>query len=164
MPATAVMSKSAPWRELAVAGAPKQRNSGIQIDETGMKARNEEQMQVIDRAILQMEDGPGSYSQRTRECMARACKTWGFFQLINHGIDASLLRKVKEVSIEFFKEPEEEKLRYKVRPGVVEGFNSSSLSAVGSNKLTHSVDHLYYLTSPTRKNLSRWPQHPPAYR
>lgn len=38
-----------------------------------------------------------------------ACKEWGFFQVINHGVDTSLLETFKAEVINFFKLPMEEK-------------------------------------------------------
>ncbi|CAM6118950.1 unnamed protein product [Calypogeia fissa] len=129
-----------------------------------LAVKDEEQIPVIDMAVLDHEDRSSSGFKKMRESMARACENWGFFTLINHGIDASLLEKVKEVSIGFFRKPEEEKLQYQVRPGVFEGFYSKSVTGTGS-KLTLSGDHLYYFTSPSsRTNWDRWPRDPPAYR
>ncbi|CAM6103709.1 unnamed protein product [Calypogeia fissa] len=129
-----------------------------------LAVKDEEQIPVIDMAVLEHGDRSSSGCKEMRESMARACEKWGFFTLINHGIDASLLEKVKEASIGFFKKPEEEKLQYQIRPGVIEGLYSRSVD-VPSNKLTLSVDHLYYFTSPpSLTNWDRWPRDPPAYR
>ncbi|CAM6103705.1 unnamed protein product [Calypogeia fissa] len=130
-----------------------------------LAVKDEEQIPVIDMAVLDHGDRCSSGCKEMRESMARACEKWGFFTLINHGIDASLLEKVKEASIGFFKKPEEEKLQYQIRPGVIEGFYSRSVAGAASNRLTHSVDHLYYFTwPPPQMNWDRWPRDPPAYR
>ncbi|KAL7490404.1 hypothetical protein ACHAWX_000258 [Stephanocyclus meneghinianus] len=42
-----------------------------------------------------------------------ACSTWGFFQLINHGIDASLIASFKEAMRDFFSLPYETKIKLK---------------------------------------------------
>nr|GEW41967.1 codeine O-demethylase-like [Tanacetum cinerariifolium] len=39
------------------------------------------------------------------------CHEWGIFQLVNHGVEQSLVEKVKNEVIEFFRLPIEEKLR-----------------------------------------------------
>ncbi|XP_010665637.1 protein SRG1 [Beta vulgaris subsp. vulgaris] len=57
--------------------------------------------------------------------MHSACKEWGFFQLINHGIDASLVEKFKLETQEFFNLPLEEKKRYWQTPSEVEGFGQA---------------------------------------
>ncbi|KVI03312.1 protein SRG1-like [Cynara cardunculus var. scolymus] len=51
-----------------------------------------------------------------------ACKDWGFFQMINHGISCSLVEKLKEEIQEFFKLPMEEKSKFWQKAGDFEGF------------------------------------------
>ncbi|KAJ0080707.1 hypothetical protein Patl1_10269 [Pistacia atlantica] len=51
-----------------------------------------------------------------------ACKEWGFFQLINHGVSSSLVEKVKIETQEFFNLPMEEKKKYWQKEGDTEGF------------------------------------------
>ncbi|KAL6137855.1 hypothetical protein ACLB2K_063144 [Fragaria x ananassa] len=60
------------------------------------------------------------------EKLHSACKEWGIFQLVNHGVSSALLDKVKQELEDFFKLPLEEKMRYKVRPGdvLVEGYGT----------------------------------------
>ncbi|KAL5858064.1 hypothetical protein ACOSQ3_005522 [Xanthoceras sorbifolium] len=41
--------------------------------------------------------------------IGEACKTWGFFQVINHGVPLELLRRIKKIAKEFFDLPMEEK-------------------------------------------------------
>ncbi|QHO12461.1 hypothetical protein DS421_15g507110 [Arachis hypogaea] len=51
-----------------------------------------------------------------------ACKEWGFFQLINHGVDPSLIESVKLGFQDFFNLPIEEKKKLWQKPGDIEGF------------------------------------------
>lgn len=51
-----------------------------------------------------------------------ACREWGFFQLVNHGVNPSLLDEVKTGIQDFFNLPMEEKKKYWQNPGEVEGF------------------------------------------
>ncbi|KAJ4910497.1 putative 2-oxoglutarate-dependent dioxygenase [Raphanus sativus] len=46
----------------------------------------------------------------------RACRDVGFFYVTDHGICESLMKKVKEMSHQFFKLPYEEKLKIKIKP------------------------------------------------
>ncbi|KAK0582468.1 hypothetical protein LWI29_025966 [Acer saccharum] len=41
--------------------------------------------------------------------IGEACKTWGFFHVINHGVPLELLSRIKKTSKEFFDLPLEEK-------------------------------------------------------
>ncbi|KAG2684881.1 hypothetical protein I3760_10G096500 [Carya illinoinensis] len=52
------------------------------------------------------------------------CKAWGLFQLVNHGVSLSLVNKLNNEIEEFFKLPLEEKMKYKIRPGDVEGYGT----------------------------------------
>lgn len=40
-----------------------------------------------------------------------ACKNWGFFQVINHGVPLKLREKLEHASTSFFAQPKEEKLK-----------------------------------------------------
>ncbi|VVA91598.1 unnamed protein product [Arabis nemorensis] len=51
-----------------------------------------------------------------------ACKEWGFFQLVNHGVDPSLLDKFKLEMQDFFNLPMEEKKKLWQKPNELEGF------------------------------------------
>ncbi|KAF4377618.1 hypothetical protein G4B88_006898 [Cannabis sativa] len=55
-----------------------------------------------------------------------ACKDWGFFQLVNHGVSNCLVEKIKEGVEELYKLPIEEKRKKLWRnPGEKEGFGDS---------------------------------------
>lgn len=56
------------------------------------------------------------------ERLHQACKEWGFFQLINHGVNTSLLEDVKRGVQEFFHLPMEEKKKFEQRQGDAEGY------------------------------------------
>ncbi|KAG5029301.1 Codeine O-demethylase [Glycine soja] len=53
-----------------------------------------------------------------------ACKDWGFFQVVNHGVSSQLLEKLKLEIEKFFKLPIEEKKKYQIRPGDVQGYGT----------------------------------------
>ncbi|KAI4357421.1 hypothetical protein L6164_001369 [Bauhinia variegata] len=52
------------------------------------------------------------------------CKEWGFFQVVNHGVSLQLLEKLKIEIEKFFQLPTEEKRKYEIRPGDVQGYGS----------------------------------------
>ncbi|KAL5772064.1 hypothetical protein ACOSQ2_011988 [Xanthoceras sorbifolium] len=76
-----------------------------------------------------------------------ACKEWGFFQLINHGVSTSLVEKVKVEIQEFFKLPMEEKKKYWQQPGDIEGFGQAFV--VSDEQKLDWADMFYMLTLPT---------------
>ncbi|KAL0723689.1 hypothetical protein Bca4012_038288 [Brassica carinata] len=54
-----------------------------------------------------------------------ACKDYGFFQLVNHGIDPSFLDKTKLETHGFFNLPMEEKKKFWQQPDEMEGFGQA---------------------------------------
>ncbi|KAG2398466.1 hypothetical protein LR48_Vigan468s006500 [Vigna angularis] len=57
--------------------------------------------------------------------LATACEEWGFFQVINHEIDLNLLERIENLSREFFMLPLEEKQKYPMAPGTVQGYGQA---------------------------------------
>ncbi|KVI03152.1 protein SRG1-like [Cynara cardunculus var. scolymus] len=76
-----------------------------------------------------------------------ACKDWGFFQLINHGVSCSLLEKVKQETQEFFNMPMEEKKKYWQQAGDVEGFGQAFV--VSDEQKLDWADIFFLITLPT---------------
>ncbi|KAK7845090.1 protein srg1 [Quercus suber] len=66
----------------------------------------------------------GETSDLELEKLHSTCKAWGLIQLANHGVSSSLLEKLKHEIEEFFMLPSEEKMKYKARPGDVEGYGT----------------------------------------
>ncbi|XP_029128406.1 protein SRG1 [Cajanus cajan] len=56
------------------------------------------------------------------ERLDHACKEWGFFQLINHGVNPSLVESLKRSVLEFLNLPMEEKKQFWNTPEDFEGF------------------------------------------
>ncbi|KAF6171665.1 hypothetical protein GIB67_042180 [Kingdonia uniflora] len=54
--------------------------------------------------------------------LAASCKEWGFFQVINHGIEREILESIEKVATEFFMLPLEEKQKFPMAPGTVQGY------------------------------------------
>ncbi|GMY37829.1 protein SRG1-like [Fagus crenata] len=78
------------------------------------------------------------------EKLHHACKHWGFFQLINHGVSNSLIENVKSGIQEFFNLPIEEKKMFRQHSGDVEGFGQ--IFVVSEEQKLDWVD-LFYLTT-----------------
>ncbi|KAM3354143.1 hypothetical protein ACQJBY_025029 [Aegilops geniculata] len=72
---------------------------------------------VIDAGEL-LRGGGGEELDKLRQ----ACEEWGFFQVVNHGIDGELLDEMERLSREFFMLPLEEKERYPMAPGGIQGY------------------------------------------
>ncbi|KAK7303050.1 hypothetical protein RJT34_13949 [Clitoria ternatea] len=67
----------------------------------------------------------GEATQLELEKLNSACREWGFFQLVDHGISSQVLERLKDEVEGFFRLPMEEKMKYKVRPGDIhEGYGT----------------------------------------
>ncbi|XP_044497456.1 protein SRG1-like [Mangifera indica] len=67
----------------------------------------------------------GDLTNSELDKLHHACKEWGFFQLINHGVSSSLVEKMKIEAQELFNLPMEEKKKYWQKEGDVEGFGQA---------------------------------------
>ncbi|XP_052179374.1 protein SRG1-like [Diospyros lotus] len=77
------------------------------------------------------------------------CQDWGIFQLVNHGVGASLIEKLKHEIVEFYKLPVEEKMRYKTRPGDVEGYGQTKVIQEGQK--VDWADRFYMIINPLHR-------------
>ncbi|RWW76071.1 hypothetical protein BHE74_00015871 [Ensete ventricosum] len=66
--------------------------------------------------------GTKRQSQEEMAKLTAACEEWGFFQVINHGIETELLETMERVAKEFFMLPLEEKEKYPMAPGTIQGY------------------------------------------
>ncbi|KAB2605439.1 protein SRG1-like [Pyrus ussuriensis x Pyrus communis] len=81
------------------------------------------QIPSIDMQKLLSQESTSSESELAR--LHFACKEWGFFQLVNHGVSSSLVGKIKTEIQDFFNLPTEEKKKFWQQPGDVEGFGQA---------------------------------------
>ncbi|RZC44023.1 hypothetical protein C5167_036971 [Papaver somniferum] len=77
-----------------------------------------------------------------------ACKEWGFFQVVNHGVNASLVDSVKSEIEGFFNLPANEKLKYGQKDGDNEGFGQHFV--VSEDQKLDWADVFYIVTLPLR--------------
>ncbi|KAJ7978985.1 2-oxoglutarate (2OG) and Fe(II)-dependent oxygenase superfamily protein [Quillaja saponaria] len=86
------------------------------------------------------------YKDFELEKLHSACKNWGFFQIIHHGVSPSLVEKVKTGIQEFFNLPMEEKKKFWQQTGDVEGFGQAFV--VSEEQKLNSADMFYLITLP----------------
>ncbi|KAL0365187.1 UNVERIFIED_CONTAM: putative 2-oxoglutarate-dependent dioxygenase SLC1 [Sesamum angustifolium] len=68
---------------------------------------------IVDFSLL-ASDIPDQRAKVLRD-LDNACREWGFFVLVNHGIPDSLLKAIIDASLEYFELPEEDKRRYEAK-------------------------------------------------
>lgn len=97
--------------------------------------------------------------------MAEASKEWGFFVIKDHGVPADLIKKVQEVGVGFFDQPQQVKEKYSNDPskGNFEGYGTKMIK--NADHKVEWIDYYFHLMAPPSKvNHAVWPQNPPNYR
>ncbi|KAL6906393.1 hypothetical protein ACP4OV_003994 [Aristida adscensionis] len=103
------------------------------------------------------------FSEEETAKLGSACEHWGFFQLVNHGVDGRLLQNVKADITEFFNLPLEEKLAIAIPPNGLEGFGHHFVFS--EEQKLDWVDLLFLGTRPVEdRNLAFWPTKPSTFR
>ncbi|KAM6557443.1 hypothetical protein CsatB_004462 [Cannabis sativa] len=92
-----------------------------------------------------------------------ACKEWGFFQLINHGVPEEVIENMKIDTEEFFKMPLEKKKAYAQQPNSLEGYGQAFVKSE-DQKLDWG-DMFYVQALPvSARNMKFWPTQPISMR
>lgn len=94
--------------------------------------------------------------------LAASCKDWGFFQVINHGINSELLQNIEKVAMDFFMLPLEEKQKYPMLPGTVQGYGQAFVFSEDQkldwcNMFALGIEP-HFIRVP-----DLWPTHPPMF-
>lgn len=92
-----------------------------------------------------------------------ACEEWGFFQVVNHGIEEQLLDAMEEAAREFFMLPLEEKEKYPMAPGGIQGYGHAFVFSEDQkldwcNMLALGVEPAFI------RQPKLWPTNPPNFR
>ncbi|MED6108995.1 hypothetical protein PIB30_029469 [Stylosanthes scabra] len=97
------------------------------------------------------------------EKLDHACKEWGFFQLINHGVNLSLVESFKREVEEFFNLPIEKKKEFWQKPGEMEGFGQ--MFVVSDEHKLEWADLFHIVTLPSHiRNPHLFPTIPQPFR
>uniref|UniRef100_A0A0C9QTT9 TSA: Wollemia nobilis Ref_Wollemi_Transcript_10132_1380 transcribed RNA sequence n=1 Tax=Wollemia nobilis TaxID=56998 RepID=A0A0C9QTT9_9CONI len=101
--------------------------------------------------------------EATLKEISNACREWGFFQVINHGLRAELVDGAREVWREFFHESMEVKQKYSNSPKTYEGYGSRLGLQKGAILDWSDYYFLHYLP-PSLKDHNKWPEKPSSLR
>ncbi|XP_048542443.1 codeine O-demethylase-like [Triticum urartu] len=121
-----------------------------------------EPVPTIDLGLLSASNDPEEAAK-----LLSALKTWGFFQISNHGMEASMMDSVMSASREFFHLPLEEKKKCSNlidgKHFQVEGYGNDQVRTQ-DQRLDWS-DRLHLRVEPEGgRNLAHWPTHPKSFR
>ncbi|KAF3970613.1 hypothetical protein ACB098_12G026500 [Castanea mollissima] len=95
--------------------------------------------------------------------IAEACKFYGFFQVINHGVSLEAVEKMLRIATEFFNLPVEEKLKlYSDDPSKTMRLSTSF--NVNKEKVHNWRDYLRLHCYPLDKYVPEWPSNPPDFK
>ncbi|CAN7112756.1 unnamed protein product [Brassica rapa subsp. narinosa] len=100
-----------------------------------------------------------SGNKEERERMSEACREFGFFQVINHGVRPELMEAAREAWRSFFNLPVEAKEVYSNSPSTYEGYGSRLGVEKGAILDWNDYYFLHYLPL-VLKDLNKWPSIP----
>lgn len=124
-------------------------------------AASEANIPVIDMEGLY--SGDADLRRRTAAMVDEACREWGFFQVVNHGVDTKLMRRCREAWREFFQLPLEEKQKLANSPATYEGYGSRLGVKEGISLDWSDYFFLHYLPLQLRDE-GKWPTLPVSCR
>ncbi|CAN1746361.1 2-oxoglutarate-dependent dioxygenase 11 [Linum perenne] len=115
------------------------------------------QIPVIDMSKLAAVAGDDADEESAN--LHSACKDWGFFQVINHGVTEEVIQRMKLDLQEFFNQPLQEKMSYAQMPNNMEGF------VVSEEQKLDWGDMLFIHSLPVNaRNMRHWPRVPSSFR
>ncbi|XP_057431923.1 jasmonate-induced oxygenase 1-like [Lotus japonicus] len=112
---------------------------------------------IIDLANLNGPD-PDASSSILKQ-ISDACRDWGFFQVVNHGVSPDLMDKARETWRRFFHMPMEAKQQYANSPKTYEGYGSRLGVEKGAILDWSDYYYLHYLPC-SLKDHNKWPSLP----
>nr|GEU93598.1 isopenicillin N synthase [Tanacetum cinerariifolium] len=72
--------------------------------------------------LFDLANGDSQAKKAVMDQISVACREWGFFQVVNHGMSSHLVDEAREVWREFFHQPMELKQEYANTPKTYEGY------------------------------------------
>ncbi|XAR71923.1 Flavonol synthase [Bertholletia excelsa] len=99
----------------------------------------------------------------TMNQISEACRRWGFFQVVNHGISPQLMDVARDVWYQFFHLPKEVKEVYASLPVTYEGYGSRLGVQKGAILDWNDFYFLHYLPA-SLKDHNKWPALPLSLR
>ncbi|KAK0607045.1 hypothetical protein LWI29_008370 [Acer saccharum] len=94
------------------------------LDSTTTQSSPHTDIPIIDLSKLVMNGNPDDFKSEILN-LTTACQDWGFFQVVNHGIDLGLLESIEKVAKDFFMLPLEEKQKYPMDMKAIQGYGQA---------------------------------------
>ncbi|XP_073123847.1 jasmonate-induced oxygenase 2-like isoform X2 [Henckelia pumila] len=97
------------------------------------------------------------------EYVSEACREWGFFQVVNHGVSPELMIRAQQLWRDFFNQPMDLKQAYANSPNTYEGYGSRLGVEKGAILDWSDYYFLHYLPCNLR-DFTKWPALPNSLR
>ncbi|KAK9290599.1 hypothetical protein L1049_008770 [Liquidambar formosana] len=108
-------------------------------------------------------DLQNAFDEATLREVSDACRKWGFFQIVNHGVSSELMKRTREIWRDFFHLPAEVKQEYANSPTTYEGYGSRL--GVEKGAILDWSDYFFLHYFPTSlRDQNKWPRLPPSGR
>ncbi|KAK7376087.1 hypothetical protein VNO78_34939 [Psophocarpus tetragonolobus] len=118
-----------------------------------------------DIPVISLAGIDGTDGRREEICnkIVEACENWGIFQVVDHGVDLTLLSEMCRFARDFFALPPEEKLRFDMSGGKKGGFIVSS--HLQGETVHDWREIMTFFSYPIReRDYSRWPETPEGWK
>ncbi|KAK7349367.1 hypothetical protein VNO77_06682 [Canavalia gladiata] len=113
--------------------------------------------------IIDLQGLDASNRSEVIQNIAHACQNYGFFQIVNHRVPEEVISKMVNVSKEFFRLPESERLKsYSDDPSKTTRLSTSF--NVKTEKHANWRDFLRLHCHPLQDYIQEWPANPPSFR
>nr|QVX18581.1 flavonoid 3 hydroxylase [Liquidambar formosana] len=152
----------APSTLTALAGEKTLQSSFVRDeDERPKVAYNQFSNEIPIISLAGIDDVDGKRAEICQK-IVEACEDWGVFQVVDHGVDATLISQMTGLAREFFALPPEEKLRFDMTGGKKGGFIVSS--HLQGEAVQDWREIVTYFSYPIRnRDYSRWPDKPEGW-
>ncbi|KAM6558941.1 hypothetical protein CsatA_028180 [Cannabis sativa] len=131
-------------------------------DERPKVAYNQFSNEIPVISLAGIDDNEGNRRSEIRKKIVEACEDWGLFQVVDHGVDATLISQMTRLATEFFALPAQEKLRFDMSGGKKGGFIVSS--HLQGEAVQDWREIVTYFSQPKRlRDYTRWPDKPEGW-
>ncbi|KAJ4867325.1 hypothetical protein Rs2_51136 [Raphanus sativus] len=131
------------------------------VEERPKVAYNDFSNEIPVISLAGIDDVGGKRGEICRQ-IVEACENWGVFQVVDHGVDTSLVADMTCLSRNFFTLPPDEKLKFDMSGGKKGGFIVSS--HLQGEVVQDWREIVTYFSYPVRnRDYSRWPSMPDGW-
>ncbi|KAJ3692655.1 hypothetical protein LUZ60_011750 [Juncus effusus] len=132
-------------------------------DERPKVAYNQFSNEIPVISLEGIDENQGTKRAEICKKIVEACEDWGIFQVVDHGVDTTLISEMTGFAREFFALPPEEKLRFDMSGGKKGGFIVSS--HLQGESVQDWREIVTYFSHPLKtRDYSRWPDKPEGWK